>query len=95
MKTIHIFLITIAFWIQSISLLQAQTTEGKEFWVTFGNIVNIVNMPMHSGNIDYYDMRIRIVGGNERTSGTIYFTNLNTTIPFDIEPYEIYTYYFG
>ncbi|MCL2511577.1 MAG: IgGFc-binding protein, partial [Bacteroidales bacterium] len=74
----------------SISSLKAQnTTEGKDFWVTFGMINN---WPMEPLNVDYFYMVIRIVGGSAPTSGTIYFTNLDKEKTFDIAPYEIYNY---
>jgi hypothetical protein len=69
--------------------LFAQSTEGKEFWLTFGNVANI---PMVPGNVNLFDMQIRIVGGSEATSGTIFFTELGTSYEFNIDPYEIYIY---
>ena len=84
------FLIAITFLISVISPLQAQnTTEGTEFWVTFGQIANIVMNPIY---VNVFEFNIRIVGGSVPTSGTIYFTNLDKFVPFYIAPYEIYEY---
>ena len=86
MKTVKYLLITITFLFSNISYIHAQDTEGTEFWLTFGSV--------HGGEMypPFYDMNIRIVGGNVPTSGTIYFTNLERTISFDIDPYQIYNY---
>ena len=67
--------------------LQAQTTEGKEFWLTFCRIVvNPINLPG-------FDFQIRIVAGPHPTTGTIYFTNLNNdSITFNIGSNEVYDY---
>ena len=76
----------------SASPIKAQTTAGTKFWVTFGSISGTSMTP---STVDYFDFRIRVVGGDVPTSGIIYFTNLETSIPFDIDPYEIYTYVLG
>jgi len=89
MKKVYCFFITISLLISTISSLQAQTTEGKEFWITFGQISVT---PMIPATVPFFDFVIRIVGGNTPTSGIIYFTNLDTSVPFDIAPYEIYNY---
>jgi len=81
MKTIQYFLI-ITLLIHSIFSLQAQYTEGKEFWLTFGK--NSYSIPI--------DLQIRIVGGKEKTTGTIYFTNLDTYEEFEIEPHKIFNH---
>ena len=73
-----------AFWF--VFPTHAQTTEGKEFWLTFGKN-HIHTSPA------LLSLQIRIVGGSEQTTGTIYFKNINTTINFDIAPYEIYNHY--
>jgi hypothetical protein len=84
MRAIHIFLITIVFLIQNISPLQAQTTDGKDFWLTFGR--NYTLTP------DAVDMQIRIVSGNQPVEGTIHFTGVKTTIPFSIPAQQVFTY---
>jgi len=90
MKKNYCFFVTIVLLISNIFPLQAQnTTEGTEFWVTFGQIVNVGMSPL---TINDFDFNIRIVGGSASTTGTIYFTNLNTSITFNITPYEIYTH---
>ena len=89
MRRIRYFLIVVVFLLQNSFLLHAQTTEGKEFWVTFGQMMS---SSMNPNNVDNFDFHIRIIGGSDSTSGTIYFTNLKTSIHFEIAPYEIYNY---
>jgi hypothetical protein len=87
MKKNHCFLIAILLFIQSIFSLQAQnTTEGKDFWLTYGQNENFLpSFPILS-------LQIRIVTGNTATTGTIYFTNLGTSEPFSVGANETYTY---
>jgi len=47
---------------------------------------------MTSGNVNYFDFQIRIIGGSQQTEGDIYFTELNKTVHFDIAPYEVHTF---
>ena len=89
MKAIYSFLFAIALSIFSIPYLNAQSTEGTEFWLTFGSIADI---PMTPSTISSFDFRIRIVAGNITTTATIHFTSLNKDTTFTIAPYEIYTY---
>jgi len=63
---------------------RAQNTEGTEFWLTFGK---------NHTNFAAGVLQIRIAGGSQQTTGTIYFTNINTTINFDIVPYGIFNHY--
>ena len=83
MKKNYSFFFTILLVIQTISSLQAQTTEGTEFWLTFGQ-----NAFYTSGG----DLQIRIVSKDKPTQGSIYFTELGTKQIFDLEPREVYTY---
>jgi hypothetical protein len=78
------FIIAIALLIQSISALQAQNTEGTEFWLTFGA----------NGHVTFnqVDLQIHIVCGSEPTTGTIYFTYLGNSIPFSIAANEVFKY---
>ncbi|MCL2511817.1 MAG: IgGFc-binding protein, partial [Bacteroidales bacterium] len=62
----------------------AQTTEGTEFWVTAGTS----SPPPFTDR----NFQIRIVSGSTPTDGTIYFTNLDESIPFDLGAHEVYTY---
>jgi len=89
MKAIKYFLIFTALFIQNVFSLQAQNTEGKEFWVTFGSIVGF---PMNPSIANNFDFQIRVVGGSQQTQINIYFTALDTTVTSTIEPYEVYTY---
>ena len=82
MKTLRFFFVAILF-LQSISSVQAQNTEGTEFWVTYG---------ANSVAWTPYYLQIRIVGGSQKTTGEIYFTKLNTYEYFIIEPYEVYDF---
>ncbi|MCL2041126.1 MAG: InlB B-repeat-containing protein [Bacteroidales bacterium] len=70
--------------LSGISTMQAQTTEGQDFWLTFGS-----NGGQPSSDLD---LQIRIVSGNLPTTGTIYFTNLGTYKDFEINAQEVYTY---
>ena len=84
MKRIYCFLITILLFISAIYPLQAQTTGGKKFWLTFGNNAGY--------SYNTLDLQIRIVGGDAPTSGTIEFTDLGTSIPFSVLAQQVYTY---
>ena len=81
MKRFFYIIIAILF---SASSLNAQTTSGKDFWLTFGN-----NMYLSTISVD---LQIRIVGGDQPTSGDIYFTNLDTYVHFDILAQQVFTY---
>ena len=89
MKKVLSFFFAVICIFKSIFLLNAQNTEGKDFWVTFGNIATMTMMP---GNISLFEMQIRIVCGSTATSGTISFTDLGTEHHFNVNPYEIYNY---
>jgi len=72
--------------------LQAQNTEGKEFWLTYGKYANA---PVGSG----YVMIIRIVSGSQPSNGTIVFTNLpngnpNKVVSFNIGAYQVFNHLF-
>ena len=84
MKIIQNLIITTTLFIMSILSLPAQSTEGREFWLTFGR-----NGPFV---ISQGELEIRIVGGNLPTTGTIFFTNLGTSVDFNLAPHQIYTY---
>jgi len=89
MKKITCFLTIIFLLLSTFPSLHAQSTQGKEFWVTFGQIYSYPMLPYY---VNSFDFQIRIVSGSALTSGIIYFTNLGTSVHFDIDPYEIYTY---
>ncbi|MDR2971806.1 MAG: hypothetical protein LBU83_07770, partial [Bacteroidales bacterium] len=65
------------------------TTEGTEFWLTFGKALSFGTNVLPSMN-----MPIRIVAGNKLTSVTLEFTHLGAseTVTFPVNPYEVYTY---
>ena len=85
MKTIKYLFIFTALLTQSFFSLQAQNTEGKEFWLTFGYSESPLALPQTL-------FTIRIVNGSQLTTGYIYFTALGTYEPFTINPYEIFDY---
>ena len=85
-KKIYCFLIATALSLLSILSLQAQNTEGTEFWLTFGNNASV------SDPSTVVDLEIRIVSGNKLTTGTIYFTNLDLYVNFQINAYEVHTH---
>jgi len=85
MRAIKYLMTTFLFSMLSVFSLQAQNTEGTDFWLTFGRIFN------YGSSNTYHELQIRIVGGSKQTNGKIYFTNLiGVYIPFSINPYEVY-----
>jgi len=87
MKIIRYILTSAILSILSIFSLKAQNTEGKEFWVTFGRNNNAPS------NNYFVELQIRIVCGSHATTGSIYFTHLDETIDFSINPYQIYDHF--
>jgi len=83
MKITCNFLLAFFILTHSFSFLNAQNTEGKDFWLTFGK-----NMGNDYLSVDLY---IRIVGGSEPTQGEIYFNELGISDHFNILAYEVYT----
>jgi len=79
---IYFFLFAALF--QEVPSIQAQTTAGTEFWVTFGS-----NFDLSHNQVE---LQIRIVSQDFPTSGNIYFTNLGTSISFSMKSREVYTY---
>ena len=62
----------------------AQNTEGKEFYLTFG-----ANWGYSLSQLTF---QIRIVSGNNLTTGSIYFTNLGKSVPFTIPAQQVFNY---
>ena len=89
MKTKQRVIIAVALVFTSFLSLKAQTTEGEEFWLTFGKAQNLIIPPA----IASLDMQIRMVAGNQPATATIYFTNINESVEITINAYEVYTYY--
>jgi len=85
MKTKPYLFIILAILTQNIFFLQAQNTQGKLFWLTFGK-----NASFTSSNET--DFKIRIASGGKYTTGTLYFTHLGTTHQFEVQPQQVYTY---
>ena len=89
MKNITIF-ISVLFLLCKFSLHAQNTTQGTDFWLTFGeNSDPALGWDTTVTNID---MRIHIVNGNKATTGTIYFTKLGISVPFSIAAGQVYTY---
>ena len=91
MKKIKRLIIPVIFLFSGISILFAQNTDGKEFWLTFGKIALTGDCSAYGLFPDIH-LKIRIVGGNQPTTGTINFTQLNSSVPFSIDEYEIFDY---
>ena len=83
MKKIYYFII--ALFLFCFSSLQAQTTEGTEFWLTFGQN-GVTTIPVN------VDLQIRIVSKKNPTTGTIHFTNLGDSVSFSMGAYEVFTH---
>jgi len=86
MKIKPLLFIILAILTQNIFFLQAQNTQGKLFWLTFGKNASTSNP---NNNLD---LKIRIASGGKYTTGTLYFTHLGTTHEFEVEPQQVYTY---
>ena len=67
---------------QNIFFIQAQNTSGTDFYLTFGKNSIVV----------IFDYQIRFVCGSESTEVTIYFTDLQTSISFPLQPHQVQTY---
>ncbi|MCL2511724.1 MAG: hypothetical protein FWF09_06705, partial [Bacteroidales bacterium] len=65
---------------------EAQTTDGKEFWLTFGK-----NWRTNQ-NDGVLELQIRIVSRNLPASGTIHFTELGTTKTFNLGAWDVFNY---
>jgi len=82
MKKLFFYLIITQLCIQSFFSLQAQNTEGTEFWLTYGRNRNTLY------NNNNLDLQIRVVGGKNLTKGTMYFTNLDDSVCFTIPAHQ-------
>ena len=86
MKKIYFFICTI--FLLGATATHAQNTDGYDFWVTFGaNYIQDAIQPTSALNL-----QIRIASNENGASGTINFVNLNTSIPFSIGPYDVFTH---
>jgi len=83
-KSIVYFVITVVLFIPFSFSLNAQNTQGKDFWLTFGK-----NNNFFATNAD---LKIHIASGGKFTTGSIYFTHLGTLQEFEIEPQTVFTY---
>ena len=81
MKKNLFYLFTLLFL--SIVSIQAQTTAGKEFWVTYGG--------NHYSTAEPY-LLIRLASHDAPATGTIYFNSLGISVPFNIPAKQIFTH---
>ena len=84
MKIVIKSIITFLILLQSTFLLQAQNTEGTEFWLSFGDNFTV--------SYSVVNLQIRIVTKNHQTTGKIHYTNLGTYEEFVIPANQVYTY---
>jgi gliding motility-associated-like protein len=82
-----VIFITVLFWLSGLSLYAQIDLRGTDFWLTFGR-----NQVSTSNPGSEINMQIRIVGSEKPTKGTIYFTNLDTSVTFSIAAGQVYTY---
>ena len=80
MKRIFYLVITTILLLPGITSIQAQNEEETDFWLTFG--ANSANNP---------NLQICIIS-QQATKGIIYFTDLRTSIDFDIAAQQRYDY---
>ena len=65
--------------------LSAQVdTKGTDFWLAFGLNSYITSMEV--------DLQIRIVGSDQPATGTIYFTNMNDSVTFNVGAGQVFTH---
>ncbi|MDR2409980.1 MAG: hypothetical protein LBE13_17965, partial [Bacteroidales bacterium] len=74
MKQVYIIFIIALFMLCSLSIYAQKDTRGTEFWLAFGWNAR------HS--YDSVNLQVRIASGNQATTGNIYFTHLNDSVPF-------------
>ena len=91
MKRVVYLMMVPALLFSSVLSAYAQNMLGTEFWLTFGQNVNITT-PNSSFFDENIDLQVRIVGGASPTTGSIHFTRLGTSINFNIAPEQVYTY---
>ena len=84
MKRVGITFVTTLFLLSSLALHAQVDMRGTDFWLTFGSNCNRPS--------DEQNLQIRIVSSEEVTTGTIYFTHLQTSVSFSIAAGQVYTY---
>jgi len=80
----RIKIILIVTFLLNIVPVWAQSTAGTEFWLTFGQ-----NRGTTAGTVG---LKIRIISGDSPCSGTIYFTETKSSVPFTLPARGIYDY---
>ena len=76
-----IFLIILLLFVNS--SIKTQTTAGKEFWFTFAQNANYNKSD---------ELQIRIVGGDQPASVSIYFTNIGNSVNFNVPAKQVVTH---
>ena len=82
MKITRYLILILVLLTRFFSFLNAQNTEGNDFWLIFG----------YNAGEEYYstvDLYIRIVGGGEPTEGDIYFKASGSYHHFNILAHEV------
>ena len=64
---------------------QGLTTQGTDFWLTFGN-------SMREKTYLMVELQIRVVAIDQAATGTISFTNLGTSVSFSVAAGQVYNY---
>ncbi|MCL2042411.1 MAG: hypothetical protein FWG84_10315, partial [Bacteroidales bacterium] len=83
-KIFYAALINVLIALLGIPALQAQTTDGTDFWLTFG-----VN---NSQTYSAATLQIRVVSRDKPTVVQINFTQLGTTVTYPLAPWEVKTH---
>jgi len=85
MNITHKLILTAGLFLLSIFSLQAQTTQGTYFWLTFGRNLNVVNTQIPN-------FEIVITTGGAPANVTLSFTGLNTETTFYVGANLIHPY---
>jgi len=83
MKKIQILIFLL---VSILTSIMAQSTEGKDFWLTFGQNAN-VGSPTNQVNL-----QVRIASGSNPTTVTFYFINLATSQSFEVDAFQVFDY---
>jgi hypothetical protein len=84
MKKFYLFLVSIFFL--NVFSLNAQNTDGTDFWVTFGG-----NYLSAMQTYDKVDLQIRIANRNQYNTVYLHYTNLGITDTLYLAPQEVVT----
>ena len=87
MKRISFLVGVVIFLLYSLTSQAQMNLRGTDFWLTFGRNAAAANTLESEQSL-----QIRIVGSEQATTGSIYFTHLDTAISFSIAAGQVYTY---